>query len=104
VRFALPYNFTVTAGIGEIEQWWSGKPSASDPNRPGVLVYDEYDQPKFNLSVQYLIGPLLSGAEQERLMRLKNRIERALERLKQARDRREASEQELERLRDILIK
>ena len=104
VRFALPYNFTVTAGVGEIEQWWSGKPSASDPNRPGVLVYDEYDQPKFNFSVQYLIGPLLSGAEQERLMRLKNRIERALERLKQARDRREASEQELERLRDILIK
>lgn len=37
-------------------------------------------------------------------MRLKNRIERAMERLKQARDRREASEQELKRLRDILIK
>jgi hypothetical protein len=104
VRFSLPYNFTITAGIGEIEQWWWGGPDPSDPNRPSVPVYDEYDEPKFSLSVQYLIGPLISGAEQERLMRLKNRIERALERLKQARDRRQASEQELERLRDILIK
>lgn len=104
VRFNLPYKFTITAGVGEIEQFWWGGPRATDPNQPGVPVYDEYDQPKFSISVQYLLGPLLTGAEQERLMRLKNRIERAMERLKQARDRREASEQELKRLRDILIK
>jgi len=104
VRFTLPYKFTIVAGLGEIEQIWWGGPRTADPNNPGQLLYDEYDQPKFSISVQYLLGPLLSGAEQERLMRLKNRIERALERLKQARDRREASEQELERIRDILIK
>ncbi|RLC42030.1 MAG: hypothetical protein DRH44_04665 [Candidatus Coatesbacteria bacterium] len=90
-----PYKFRLSAGVSEIEQlWWGGGTGG---------YWDEYDQPKFNVSVSYFIGPLIGGEERARLQRLKNRIERAQERLKQAKDRRESVERAIREIEDELI-
>jgi len=95
VIWETPYHFTISAGVSEIEQLWWGGPTGG--------LYDEYDQPKFNVAVSYTIGPLIGGEERARLQRLKNRIERAQERLKQAKDRRESVERTIKEIEDELI-
>jgi len=95
VIWETPYHFMLSAGVSEIEQLWWGGPTGG--------LYDEYDQPKFNVAVSYTIGPLIGGEERARLQRLKNRIERAQERLKQAKDRRESVERTIKEIEDELI-
>lgn len=104
VRFNLPYKLNVQAGIGEFEQLWTDSAVSSHPKYdPPGWYYDEYDEPKFALSVNWTLGPIIGKGEQARLMRLKSRIERAEERLKQAKDRTDSVEREIELIEDELI-
>jgi hypothetical protein len=101
VKFKLPYGLNVSAGIGEFEQLWLG--GCSTVIKGQGPFYDEYDEPKFSISVDWTLGPIISKEEQARLMRLKSRIERAEERLKQAKDRTDSVEKEIKYIEDELI-
>jgi len=106
-RYKLPWGFTVTPYVGELEQIWAGYGTTyiekeGDNPGEGTFYEDEFDQVKFGIGVSFTGGPLFNIKEQRRLQVLRSRVTRAQERLKAARQRREMLEERLEQLRDEL--
>lgn len=98
-RYKLPWGFTITPYVGEMEQIWAG---FGTTNVGGVIYEDEFDQAKYGIGVSFTGGPLYNKKERERLQVLRSRVSRAQERLKSARQRREMLEERLEQLREKL--
>ncbi|MCP4229536.1 MAG: hypothetical protein GY771_05250, partial [bacterium] len=98
-RYKLPWGFTITPYVGELEQAWLG---IGTTDVGGQLYEDEFDQMKFGIGVSFTGGPLYNKKERERLQILRSRVTRAQERLKSARQRREMLERRLEEIRDDL--
>jgi hypothetical protein len=98
-RYKLPWGFTITPYVGELEQTWLGFGTTMID---GQRYEDEFDQAKFGIGVSFTGGPLYNKKERERLQVLRSRVTRAQERLKSARQRREMLERRLEEIRDDL--